>query len=110
MPAEYPIPADRADAFNKAIAAFHNWTVEETRDRLIEPGIVQRYAISEVCDLMEVFDDPMPDNVYQFLCWLAAKHSGEAPNDRTYVSGAKCLRALRTKYLSSLEAGSHGAP
>src|ERR1700730_14239651 len=89
-----PIPTDRADAFNKAIAACHNWTVEENRDSLIEPEIVQRHSISAVCNFVEAFNDPMPDNVYQFLCWLAAERSGAAPDNHSYASGARCLRSL----------------
>lgn len=91
-------PKDRADAFNKAIAALHNWTAEEKRDTAAEPSIVQRYSIDEICDLLEAFDGPMPENAYQFLCWLADQHSGEPPQDRSYASGAKCLRSLWDKY------------
>jgi hypothetical protein len=98
-----PIPQDRADAFNKAIAAFHNWTIEENRDSLIEPEIVQRHSISAVCNFVEAFNDPMPDNVYQFLCWLAAEQSGAAPDNPSYASGARCLRALRDKYMARHE-------
>jgi hypothetical protein len=44
-------PKDRADAFNKAIAALHNWTAEEKRDTAAEPSIVQRYSMvrSAIC-------------------------------------------------------------
>ena len=100
MPADNPIPKDFADAFNKALAAFHNWTTEENRDGLIEPEFVQRHSIRSMCNFIEAFDDPMPDNVYQFLCWLAAGQSGAAPDDRSYASGARCLRALRDKHIA----------
>jgi hypothetical protein len=98
-----PIPPDRADAFNKAIAAFHNWTIEENRDSLIEPEIVQRHSISTVCNFVETFNDTMPGNVYEFLCWLAAEQSGAAPDSHSYASGARCLRALRVKYMARHE-------
>jgi hypothetical protein len=55
-----PIPPDRADAFNKAIAAFHNWTIEENWNSLMEPEIVQRHSISAVCNFVEAFNDPQP--------------------------------------------------
>jgi hypothetical protein len=102
MAAENPIPKDGAEAFNKALAAFYAWTAEEERDSRIEPSIVQRYSIGAVCDLIEVFDDPMPENVYQFLIWLAGEHSVAAPADRSYTSGARCLRALRDRHLSPI--------
>ena len=103
MPADNRIPKDFADAFNKALAAFHNWTTEGNRNSVIEPEFVQRHSIGSMCNFIEVFNDPMPDNVYQFLCWLAAGQSGAAPNDRSYASGARCLRALRDKHLARHE-------
>ena len=89
MAAKPPIPKDGAEAFNKAVAAFYNWTVEEERDSLIEPHIVQRYSIGAVCDLIRAFDDPMPENVYQFLTWLAARAlvRDEAGTEHTIVAG-----------------------
>jgi hypothetical protein len=100
MPAKYTIPKNGAEAFNKALAAFYAWTMEEDRDSRVEPNIVQHYSIGAVCDLIEAFDDPMPENVYQFLIWLAGEHSVAAPADRSYASGAQCLRALRDRHLS----------
>lgn len=97
------IPNEGAEAFNKALAAFYAWTVEEERDSRVEPGVVQRYSIGAICDLIEAFDDPMPENVYQFLIWLAAEHSVVTPGDRSYASGAKCLRELRNQHMASAE-------
>jgi hypothetical protein len=93
MAVNYPIPKEGAEAFNKALAAFYAWTVEGERDSRAEPIIVQRCSIGAVCDLIAVFDDPMPENVYQLLTWLAAEHSVAAPADRSFASGAKCLSA-----------------
>jgi hypothetical protein len=98
-----PIPTDRADAFKKAVVVFHSWTVEEGRDSAMEPEIVQRHSISAVCNFVEAFSDPMPDVVYKFLCWLAAEQSGAAPDDHSYTSGARCLRALRDKHMKGEE-------
>ena len=103
MAVNYPIPKEGAEAFNKALATFYAWTVEEERDSRAEPIIVQRCAIGAVCDLIAVFDDPMPENVYQLLTWLAAEHSVAAPADRSFASGAKCLRALRDQHLSPVD-------
>lgn len=110
MPAKHPIPKEGAEAFNKALAAFYAWTIEEERDRHVEPSIVQRYSIAAVCDVIGAFDDPMPENVYQFLTWLAAEHTLAAPVDRSYASGAKCLRALRDTHLSPIETSQQRDP
>ena len=110
MPCDCPMPADRADAFNKAIAALHNWIVEDKRDKLLEPTIVQRHTIAAVCDFVEVFNEPMPDNVYRFLCWLAAEHSGTAPQDRSYASGARCLRMIRDSHADAMKKEPNSEP
>ena len=103
MASSYPIPKEGAEAFNKALAAFYAWTVEEERDSRVEPSILQRCSIAAVCELIAVFEDPMPENVYQFLTWLASEHSVAAPADRSYASGAMCLRALRDTHLTPVE-------
>lgn len=103
MAGNHPIPKEGAEAFNKALAAFYAWTVEEERDSRVEPSILQRCSIAAVCELTAVFEDPMPENVYQFLTWLASEHSVAAPADRSYASGAMCLRALRDTHLTPVE-------
>jgi hypothetical protein len=77
-------PKDRADAFNKAIAALHNWTLEEKRDTAGEPSIAQRYSIGEICDLLEAFDGPKPENAYQFM--LPRRSTLERTTARPLVS------------------------
>jgi hypothetical protein len=52
----------------------------------------------------------MPENVYQFLTWLAAEHLVAAPGDRSFASGAKCLKALRDKHLSPVETNQQQDP
>jgi hypothetical protein len=71
---------------------------------------VQRCSIGAVCDLIAVFDDPMPENVYQLLTWLAAEHSVAAPADRSFANGAKCLRALRDQHLSPVDTNQQRDP
>jgi hypothetical protein len=93
------------EAFNKALAAVYAWTIEEEEASSGEPSSVQRCSIGAMCDLIEVFDDPMPENVYQFLTWMAAEHSVTAPADRSYASGSIRLRALRDKNLSPADTG-----
>jgi len=103
-------PKEGAEAFNKALAAFYAWTVEEERNGRVEPSIVQRCSIRAVCDLCAAFDDPMPENVYQLLTSLAAEHSIASPDDRSFASGAKCLKALRDKHISPAETNRQQRP
>jgi len=102
MAARAPIPEAGAELFNKALALFYAWIVDELSEGRIEPRIVQQYSIGTACDLVQAFDDPMPANAYELLMNLAAAHAVPAPADRSYASGATCLRALRDKYLASI--------
>jgi hypothetical protein len=52
----------------------------------------------------------MPDNVYRFLCWLAAEHSGTAPQDRSYASGARCLRMIRDNRADAMKKEPNSEP
>jgi hypothetical protein len=49
-------------------------------------------AISVVCGLVTKFNDPMPDDIYQYLSSQAGS-SGELA-DRSYGNGARCLAGL----------------
>ena len=110
MAVNCPIPKEGAEAFNKALAAFYAWTVEEERDSGVEPSIAQRCSIGAVCDLIAGFDDLMPENVYRFLTRLAAEHSVAPPGDRSFASGGKCLKALRDKHLSPVKTNQQQDP
>lgn len=103
MPAKSIAPKEAAELFNKAIAVFYAWVVDELSDGRIEPSIVQRYSIGAACDLVQAFDDPMPANAYELLVSLAGSHAVPVPADRSYASGAICLKALRSKHLASIE-------
>lgn len=82
---------------------FYAWVVDELNDGSIEPCIVQRHSIGAACDFVQAFDDPMPENAYELLVSLAAAHAVPAPADRSYASGATCLRTLRDQHLRRLE-------
>jgi len=47
----------------------------------------------------------MPAGIYGFLYSLALQHYIDSPDDYTYASGAKCLRAIHNKYMARIEAG-----
>ena len=103
MPAKGAIPKEAAQLFNKALAVFYAWIVDELSEERVEPSIAQRYSIGAACDLVQSFDDPMPANAYELLVRLAAARAVRAPADRSYASGAICLNALRSKHLVSIE-------
>ena len=101
MPAKAVMPKEAAELFNKTLAVFYAWIVAEVSEERIEPTVVQRYSIGAACDLLQAFDDPMPANAHELLMSLAELHAVPAPADRSYASGATCLRALRDKHLAS---------
>jgi hypothetical protein len=103
VPAKSVAPKEAAELFNKAIAVFYAWVVDELSNGRIEPSVVQRYSIGAACDLVQAFDDPMPANAYELLVSLAGSHAVPVPADRSYASGATCLRALRDKHLRRLD-------
>src|SRR5215471_1989598 len=102
MVARDPISTETAELFNRALALFYAWIMDELSERHIEPGIVQQYSIGTVCDLVQAFDDPMSTDAYELLISLAGAHAVPAPADRSYASGARCLRALRDMYLEPI--------
>ena len=92
MHVERPMNRDEAHAFNAAVAAFDNWAGESEEPEVFVGA--QSFRIGAVCNFAELFNEPMPDGMHESLCRLAAKHSAKAPDSRSYVSGARCLRAL----------------
>jgi len=102
MVARDPISTETAELFNRALALFYAWIMDELSERHIEPGIVQQYSIGSVCDLVQAFDDTMSTDAYELLLSLAGAHAVPAPADRSYASGARCLRTLLDNYLGSI--------
>jgi len=102
MHTERPITKDEADAFDDAVAALDNWANEDK-----EPEVLlrtERCTIGTVCNFVALFSYPMPAGIYGLLYSLALQHYVEPPDDYTYASGAKCLRAVRNKYMTRLDA------
>ena len=101
MHPERPITKHDADAFDGARRS----TVgpERRRNRRCFHG--ERCTVGTVCDHIGLFSAPMPAGIYGFLYSLALQHYIDSPDDYTYASGAKCLRAIHNKYMARIEAG-----
>jgi hypothetical protein len=102
MHTERPITKDEADAFDDAVAALDNWAGEDTEPKVIFRG--ECCTIGTVCNLAALFSDSMPEGMYGLLYSLALQYYVEPPDDYSYASGAKCLRAVRNKCVARLEA------
>jgi len=92
------IPPNLAEAFAQAVLVYGDW----------DPSIPERevridgasYTMSAVCDLVDRYTDPLPEEVYTVL----SSHFHNMPHgelkkrfdesDRTYAAGARCLREL----------------
>jgi hypothetical protein len=87
-----PIPEELRQAFNEAVMQYSYWDSVGP-----EPEVMLHRApwtISAVCSLVTKFDDPMPDNIFQFLCGQADSSSKLLEGDRSFRSGARCLAGL----------------
>jgi hypothetical protein len=96
MAAEYPITGGLVEAFLTAILAFHDWQWDGPEPQISFEG--KSFPISEIADLVSVFDDPLPDGLYKFLCRVIGTHN--ASPDRTFAAGAdslyrSCIRRVR---------------
>src|SRR4030095_7619482 len=49
-------------------------------------------SIRYVIEVASIFHEPMPDDLFERLCELAA--SGEEPKAHTFAAGAQCLRRI----------------
>jgi hypothetical protein len=86
-----------ADAFFEAVRAYIRWSFGGP-----EPSIIVERSsvpISAVCERLNVFTDPLPDELFNTLYFLLAdrteKHLRERLNaDRTYASAAAYLLKL----------------
>src|SRR4051812_34941287 len=103
MHAERPVTKHEADAFDDAVAALDSWAGEDTEPKVLLHG--ERCTIGTVFNRLGLFSDPMPAGIYGLVYSLALQHYVEPPDDYTYASGAKCLRAVRNKCVARIEAG-----
>lgn len=91
LPDRAPISAALRDAFWSAIGLYGEWERRQPEPRV---SLNQRpVTISAICDIVECFDDEMPEHIWQLLV-LSIGSFGERPADRTYRSGARHLAKL----------------
>jgi hypothetical protein len=90
-----PISPKLADAFFEAVRGYVRWGFIRP-----EPGVTdpqgELIPISAVCRRVDKFTDPLPDEVFDALYFLARqKHLKEKLDaERTYVTGAQVLLKL----------------
>src|SRR5580765_4786760 len=83
-----PISRELSVAFWGAIGLYRDWCRGQ-----LEPDATlnrEQISISLLCDLVQRFEDPMPDHIWRLL----TATSFEELEDRSYRSGALCLARL----------------
>jgi len=88
------IPPKLAETFFEAVRAYARWTFATP-----EPGIKVNQdfvQISTVCRHVDVFTDPLPDEVFNALYFLSTQRQLEEKlgTARTYATAAQCLLKL----------------
>jgi hypothetical protein len=87
MISEYPISQNLVQTFRNAIVTL--WSGDDPIVFL--DG--KQFSIGEIADRASDFDDPMPEDVYAYLCVVAAMVN-KRPADKTFAAGGRCLRRL----------------
>jgi hypothetical protein len=82
------IPISLVHAFRGAVQAVEDLQKHRPETVLLYKG--KPVAIRYVIELASIFDDHMPDDVYERLCEL----TGEEPQGLTFSAGAQCLRRM----------------
>jgi len=90
MAAQYPIPQDLVDAFRGAIQAFNTWRWEGPVPMLRFAG--RPFPFYTIAQFVSVFDQDMPDDIYQTLYSLGNGNGG--PEGKTFADGGLYLRRL----------------
>lgn len=85
------IPAELREAFHIAIGVIADWHLGGELPPVIYRG--RPMEITTICEGAGSFDDEMPDEIYCALCTLAGDPLS-GPKDRSYRSGARCLREI----------------
>ena len=88
------IPPKLAEAFFEAVRAYVRWAfvAPEPSIAVDQDDIV---PISTVCRRVNIFTDPLPDDVFNALCFLARRRLKEKLDaDRTYATAAQCFLEL----------------
>ena len=89
------IPPKLTEAFFDAVRAYIRWAFATPQPTIaIGQDVV---PISTVCERAGIFTDPMPDETFNALYFVAStqKHLRKKLGaDRTYATGAQCLLKL----------------
>jgi hypothetical protein len=92
--AGYRIPDGLVQAFHEAIHQLDgwNWVGREPVVSLDEEDCRSHRSIGSIADYASIFDDPMPDDIYDDLCRVV--RSGQKPIGVTFEAGGKLLRRV----------------
>jgi len=92
--AELRIPPKLAEAFFDAIRAYVRWS-SATSEPIITVDRDDSVPISRVCRRVEMFTDPLPDEVFEALHFLGTDETRKKLSaDRTYSTAGQCLLKL----------------
>jgi hypothetical protein len=92
------IPPNIAEAFFDAVRTYVRWAFTAPEPSIIVDGD-EAIPISRVCERVEAFNDPLPNEVFNALYFLVTdetrRHLKEKLGaDRTYATVAQCLLKL----------------
>ena len=87
MIAEYPISQKLVQLFRDAIITV--WSGDDP----IVMFCGREFCIGEIADFVSNFYEPMPEDIYAYLCVVAAMVN-KSPEDGTFAAGGRCLRRL----------------
>lgn len=93
MAAEYPIPEEYVKAFRNAVVSYIHLRKGEPEQPLRLDG--NDYSIDEIADLISIFDDPMPDDIYETLSSMARPVGDSGLAGKTFKDGARALYLIR---------------
>jgi hypothetical protein len=90
MPGGFTIPESLIQTFRDTVEAVEGVRCGGTEAALLHEG--RTVSIRYVIEVASIFEDRMPDDLYDRLCEVA--EDGEGPGDHTFAAGAWCLRGL----------------
>jgi hypothetical protein len=90
MPGGFTISENLVQTFRDTVEAVAELRRGRPEAALLHDG--KPVSIRYVIEIVSIFEDRMPDDLYARLCEIA--EDGEAPGDSTFAAGAWCLRGL----------------
>ena len=90
MPGSFTISETLMQTFRDTVEAVAELRCGGTEAALLHEG--RAVSIRYVIEIVSIFEDRMPDDLYGRLCEVA--EDGEGPGDHTFAAGAWCLRGL----------------